>query len=569
MKFLAAISILAVLISSSALAESSRGDLARAQEIFEELLEKTPDDPDIYEYLADIYFATGRLQKAKNFYLECVSRRPSYYAPFYRIGEIFWSLGDKKEAKKYFSQALGLMPKEKRDIQAGMAAARMEALLGNIKISNEIYDKLLTIYPSDLGVTSSRIDTLLDIGHVNVALGFARDAVSQYPNNIPLGRGLARALLLKGNYAPARRIISQLMKEHPDDFSLKADYAALLYNEGKWDLAWPIYKELSEATPDNLEFSKILDELFRDYRPRLTMNFDITLNASDRKYGPDIRYMHPINSSFTLEAGYRLNRDTTTIIGYDPNFEAFTHSANLLAHYKPHRELEFNLEMMNQIVDTSYFPGVRAWVIWDNQTVGRFRLGSKYNEMFDDPVAALYFDGRNNSIGISYEKLFFKRIAILAGYESIWRRVNAAKASLGLGDDFGREDTADAEAHIILFKRPEIRIGYQFLYANLHVVNNYLGIIPLIQASEQNNIMVRFSHEWNRWISTDIGGFVGNDSKRDLQISHLDLYGFNVASRLRLSKRLELSGHYEYSSENIFNAIGRYQFFGIGAMYRF
>jgi hypothetical protein len=110
-------------------------------------------------------------------------------------------------------------------------------------------------------------------------------------------------------------------------------------------------------------------------------------------------------------------------------------------------------------------------------------------------------------------------------------------------------------------------VGYQFHFAYLHIVNNYLAIIPLIRFSEQHTVVAGFSHEWNRRFTADVGAFFGADPKRN--ISFFELYGFNVVARVRLSRRLEVSGHYEFSSESIQNTLGKYQYFGAGFLYRF
>lgn len=559
--------LLSLFLCPLAQAQGAGGNLAKAQAIFEELLVRTPDDPDIYRYLAEIAQAQGQRRKAEEYYREYAKRRPSDYVGFYQLGEIAWGAGDRGEAKRYFEQAMPLAPTDQGDLAAKLAVARMSALLGDEARSDQLYQVLVEQRGESPEVVGNRIDTLIDTGRVKEALPLARQASAAHPESVPLKRGLARSMQLSRDYRGAGAILSQLMAQRPGDAGLQADYANLLLEQGRWDLAWPLYEDLSTADPENPEHARILDELFRDHRPYLAGGFDMMLNGTDRRYGPALKYFYPIDARWTFEANYILHRDATNVVGYSPDYWTLTNEVDLRVHAKPHRTLDLSLGLANQLVGTSYFPGLDFSAEWVPPKAGRFWVDGSYNLMFDDPVAALYFDGRQDAVGIGYDGFFWERLIPLVDYWSIWYRVNGARTNTGLGNDFGREDVADVGLQVVVLKRPQIRVGYLFHFARLHVVNNYLNIIPLIQSSEQHTIVAGFSHEWHERFATDIGAFVGSDPRRNL--SFFDLYGFNIAGRVRATKRLELTGHYEYSSESIQNTIGRYQAFGVGFLYRF
>lgn len=571
MKQLAATVILIALIcvAGNAPAQPSREELIKARHIFEDLLTRTPKDQDLYRYLGDIASSLGEPQKAKPYYETYTQMQPRDYYGFYRLGEIAWTAGDHKGARGYFEQALSVLSPKKGDLTTELARARMTALTGKHAEADALYQELLAQHPDQPDILANRLETFIDTDRLHEASVLAERSASQFPEDLALQRIWVRTLLLTGKDREAHKKASALLLKAPGDEALTALNAESLLRIGEWDRAQAIYTTLTQENPENLEYRKVLQEILREYRPQLMGGFAVLLNGVDRSYAPTLTYLHPINAHWGLEAGYTLKWNTTNVVGYNSDFWTPTNVVRLIAHYKPLKTVDLSAGISNGFNGTSYQPAPLLAAEWNDPTYGRFRFGFIYNDLFDDPIAGLYFNGKRDTLGFTYDHTFFDRIVFATSYSSVWYRVNGAKAGLGLGDTFGRNDITDTSIQFIVLKKPQIKIGYEFYYSKLHVQNDYLAIIPLIPESEQQNILYSLSYEWNKWITTDVGGFIGNDSKRNLSIANLDLYGFNISNRVKVSERLELIGHYQYSSSNTQNTLGRYQYFGIGFLYRF
>ncbi len=571
MRLIASLAIVVLIILSACTARAAQTNdyIDKARQIFEELLERTPDDPDVYKYLGDIYAAEGDSKKSAEFFEKYSQMRPQDYYGWYKQGEIAWARGDRKKAKRFFEKALDLQGEQKGDLQVQIARARMMALIGDRSGSDELFEQLLKQNAASPDVAGTWVDTLIDTDRMKEARLEADRYAKEFPDDYSLQRSRVRTFILSREYGEASSALEPLMEKYPDDAGLAADRAELLYGQGDWYEARPLYEKLAEGSPENLDFKSTLDDIFMEHNPRLMGGMDFLLNGEDRRYGPFFTYVHPIDSQWAFELGYKLDYNSSNVVGYNPDYWTVTNTAPLLAYYKPYRTVELSVGCVNNMNGTTYQPAPVFSTDWNDPIVGHMRLDFIYNDLFDDPVAGLYFDGKQDTVGFTYDKTFIDRIIFSTGYSSVWYRVNGAKAGLGLGDEFGRNDITDTTLQFIILRRPQITLGYEFYYSKLHVVNDYLNIIPLIPESEQNNILYGFSYEWNKWLKTDFGGFVGNDSKRDLSISDLALYGFHISNRVKVSKRLELIGHYEYSSENVANTLGRYQFFGVDFLYRF
>ncbi len=556
-----------IAIPLASFAQRPGGNLEKAKKIFEELLVKTPNDPDVYKYLGDIYQASNDTAKAREFYAEYAKRMPSDYYAHYRLGEMARAKGDSAEAKKEFEEALRLMDSSLKDPAAKGARARMLALTGDIDESDELFGELLKENPDNIDVANVHIETLIDTKRAKEAEREAERFASKYPESVSIKRNLARAKIDLKKYDDAEIILKELMAQRPDDASLKTDYAYLHYDSGDWSTAGPLFDELALIYPESEDIRATQDDIFKLSRPYIIGGFDLRWIGDEKSYGPYVKYVHPIDSKWKFEADYSIDRNLATITGFDSNFSTFTNTVNLLARYKPHRSLELSLGPSNQFNGSSYVPGAIGGATFDDPVYGRADLGLYYNKLFDDPTSALYFDGKEHIVGVTYENTFWDRMILTALYSSIWYRVDGAKTGTGGGDDFGRQDQGGGILQFIVLHKPRIRVGYGFIYTKLHIVNDYTPMIPLIPESEFHSARVAITHEWNKWITTDVGGFVGADPKRD--ISMFDLYGFNIANRVKVSKRLELSGGYEYSSESIVNNVGRYQYFFVDFLYRF
>ncbi len=567
-RYIAWVATLIVSVSSSALyAEPPADNLARARAVFEELLTITPNDPDLYRYLGDIAAAEGDNEKARQKYEEYVQRRPDDYYGYYRLGEMDWVDGKKMKAKKHFEEARLRTDRGPADLQKDVAEARMQALMGERARADELFGALIVKHPDDADLVNTYASTLIDTNRAEKAIDVARKFLAQHPDDYALQRTLVQALIAEREYDEAERVVDALNTNYPGDLGAQSDEAYLRYSTHDWYRAMPLYEELLRQHPARKDFDRTYDELYRTYRPYLVVGPQARFNGNDTSYGPYARYVHPINSQFTFETGYMFLINDTTIPGYDSDFSRNTSIVPLIAKYKPYRTVTVGGGIANQLNGWSYVPGGVLLADWDDPRVGRFHLDVFYNELFDDPVAGLYFDGRQDTVLLSYDRTFYDRFILNAWYSSIWYRIDGSKAAVDLGDDFGREDNVSAGVHVIVLKKPQLRFGYQFTYSKLHIDNNYLDIIPLIEEQKRSDIIAGWTQDWNDWITTDLGAFVGADPARDL--SFTDVWGFNVGGRLKVSRNFEIAGHYEYSNESRTVATGHYQYFNVAFLYRF
>ena len=555
-----------------------QSNLARAQQIFEELMEMTPNDPDIYRYLGDIYASYNDIDKAREFYKKYAEMRPQDYYPYYQLGTIYWDNNDKKRAKEAYGQSLERMPPippskdeplSKEDkLYADLATARMNAFLGETELSDQQFADLMEKNPGNEEVATTYVNTLIDQKRNEEALAFATSYLESNPKSYPMRSAMARAYVLDSDYDKAEPIIEDLIVEQPNNIDAKTQYAYLKQSKRQWFSSLPIFEELMRMYPDNPDIRAARDEAWRNTRPTLRWGGSFIRNGSDNHYGPYVDYYHPMNDQWAFNANWSLLRHTGVVPGFDPDYVAYTNIVSMMVLYKPYWTVTVGGGLESQMVDSNYSPAPHVLAIWDDPVVGWFRLDYIYNGLLFDPTSGLYFNSKKDSLLLQYSRTFYDFFILSAYYGSNWYYVDSGRTGLRLNNEFGREDIAGAGFQFMVHKRPDIIVGYAFDFSKLHVVNNYLPLIPLITDKQQHSPTFRIGYDWNKWVRTEVGGFFGYDPKRNLGVG--DLYGFDIANRVRISERFEISGWYYYSSERpTLAAPGRYQTGGLDFLYRF
>ncbi|WP_235425011.1 tetratricopeptide repeat protein [Heyndrickxia ginsengihumi] len=83
-----------------------------ALRLFNELIEKDPQDPLGYIHFGDVLLAVGEYTRAQNFYIKALQLK-ELPAPYYSLGTIQYKEGRYEEAAGFFEKALRLGMKDK------------------------------------------------------------------------------------------------------------------------------------------------------------------------------------------------------------------------------------------------------------------------------------------------------------------------------------------------------------------------------------------------------------------------------------------------------------------------
>ena len=102
------------------------GNYASAIENFENVLEYKNENPWIYYYLGEAYEANDEIDKALSNFLKAIAHNDSFSPAYKKVGILFFARGDYDDAIEYFEDYINLdIPKEEVD--------KIKELIGRIK----------------------------------------------------------------------------------------------------------------------------------------------------------------------------------------------------------------------------------------------------------------------------------------------------------------------------------------------------------------------------------------------------------------------------------------------------
>jgi len=506
--------------------------LDKAEQVFLQLLQKTPNDPDVHRYLGDI--ATQR--------------------------------GDHKTAKEWYQKALlniAQNPPKNDDQQA--AYGRIQILLGQIDEGSSRYELVIKQNPEEDHYKISYIQTLLDVNQYQQAKQKLDEYEESMKQSAEFSKTKLRYVLSQGSHKEAKAILAELKKRKQFDQVTQDDAAYLYLEERDWENGLPLIESLTNRYPQNNDHHFAWRELYALSRPHLKLDIDNRILSGEKSYQPKLSARYPFTPRFAAMAAHQSAWHELN----NSNFDAQTNITELGIEYKPHHTTAIRPSYQNQFLGSKYFPGGILEAEWNNNTNSRILASFNFSELSRDPVAGLQYELQKHKVSLLIERAIKKRFFLSGSYTSRWYRLNSGKAGLGLGKSFGREDEITGSLNAAIFLKPRLELIYRFRYSRLGLDNNYLNLIPLIERSELHAGALRVAHRWNRKWYTQGEFFVGHDRKRNLKIGSFDLYGTSLYVKYFPSKNWDLEFGYEYSSESTGNSSGWYQFIHLGITKRF
>ena len=367
----------------------------------------------------------------------------------------------------------------------------------------------------------------------------------------------------------AEKILKKLLKVDPLDIAVKTDLAYLYSTMKEYFSALPLFEELRDQYPDNKELQKTHDDLYKLTHPYLAAGVRWIRMGTDDSVEPYFRYHHPLSNAWWFEFEYGLNLDKANVAEFDPDFAIHANTVKTTANFRPSPLFDLTAIATHKIVDSKYTVSGHLIGNWEHPKLGRFNVDLFVTQRLALPASVVYFDTNKTGFQLTYEKAIANKAFVSAQYTSNWYAVDSNKTDTDMGDLFGREDVVRLSADLIVARKPEIRLGYDFSYQKFHVINEYSHLVPLIEESARNEFSVELYHDWTQKWRTEARAYMGHDHLRKLSIFSFDLYGFSLTNRYIISKKFEILGYYGFSNESQQLSSGQYQEFYLQTLYRF
>jgi predicted TPR repeat methyltransferase len=258
-------------VLEKAMALHQQGHLEPAVKLYQELLEKNPDNPDALHYLGMAACSGGHFEQAFELISKAISIAPGYVQAINNLGVICQSMGKLPEAEECYHRVIELKPDH------GDSYNNLGTILkgqGRMSEAGKTFQMALSHDPDHARAHHNLGNLYLRAGHPELAAPHFRSAIKNGLKTIEARQALVSISKENGDHEGAVAAVEQWLFEDPENPVAMHLQAALDGGRGPARASDHYVKTVFDGMAES--FDESLSEL--DYRaPELVMN---TLNAS-------------------------------------------------------------------------------------------------------------------------------------------------------------------------------------------------------------------------------------------------------------------------------------------------
>ena len=537
------------------------------------------DSPVILDPLTDAYIRDKQYDKALYYALKFLEQRPKDYEMTEKTALIYGSLQKPSEAKKYHEKMAALRPGNFETLKWVGRESLFSGLYGE---SVNYLEEANHLRPDDPEIWFLLSEAEYARGQKKKGKQNARKVVSLLETKSPLNENEERFLLKSrgriGWNEALDKDYQMAVQEHPGNLALKADYADLLTQHREWKKAVPVLEALSKADPHERVYHRSLGDayvhsgrwksgmkeyelagakeplrlLHKTHDHRVKALFALTDYGSEEYMEYGSAYQGYFSEPLEFKGEFWFGQFTSPAAGFDG--EAEYGKALLASHHLQNWVFDAGLGfgMSDERVTVSPL----ASAVYSIPDLLSLAAGYQYRQLRTDLPQAV-------AAGDLIDTARFK------GQVSPWSRLN-----IGVLYEFVRdylptgqkayEHQLEPTVHFVITQKPYFTIGYQYTFIQVFDKNNFLAVVPLIRKMRANYGTGYLSWQIVRDFLFEAGGFIGDDTARDLEFVKGELWGAKAGISWNITPWCDLDVSYDYGREFLFDVPGRYQHVAVG-----
>lgn len=289
-------------------AQSALGDKDKLTATALDLARTQAANPAAIDLAARTLFSLGQNDAGLNLYREMQSRFPEVAQAHERYGQALALLGRDEEARTAFDRAISADPV---NMPAWVGRIALEQKMGGLDAATALAEKAKLRNPDSPLAQILPGDLLLSAGKTDEAEAYYRKVFEQSPSSAPAIR-LFHVLARKGNRADADALLTNWLKDNPDDVDVRVVLAGHKSQLGDYRGAAAQYEAVAARLPRN---ATVLNNLAWVYGH---LGDSRAIETAKRAYA-----MSPDNPAFMDTYGCLLYRDGRQARGRELVQQAF------------------------------------------------------------------------------------------------------------------------------------------------------------------------------------------------------------------------------------------------------
>jgi tetratricopeptide (TPR) repeat protein len=225
-------------------------DYNSALTIWQDTVEKRPNNPRAHNNLGAALLQTGQVPEAIEHYQQALRIQPDYAGAYYNLGIALARLGKLPEAISHYKQALRLKP-DYAEAHNNLGAVLMRQ--GRLQEAIEHYEQSLQIKPDYAEAQYNLGIALVQLGRLGEAMEHWERALRINPDHADAHYNLGLALVQLGRVQEAIVHWEQALRINPDLADAHYNLGLALEKLGRTREAIPHYEQALRIKPDFVE----------------------------------------------------------------------------------------------------------------------------------------------------------------------------------------------------------------------------------------------------------------------------------------------------------------------------
>ncbi len=188
------------------------------------------------------------MEQAGAYFMKCLSIRPKSGAANYELARILFMAEDYSNAIKYAQKAYETDTDNKWYNALCISSTKA---LGDYKKASKMLEEMLQKHPDDYNSYLELTDLYLHLEDSEKALEVLNRFEKQYGFTEALMVEKNRIHIRKKDFESARKEVSKMIKQEPENISYQVIFADLYAEEGQYDKAYSLYQDILKKAPNN------------------------------------------------------------------------------------------------------------------------------------------------------------------------------------------------------------------------------------------------------------------------------------------------------------------------------
>lgn len=248
-----------------------RGDVAKALEIYKEVLRRNPEHLPVLKRAALLSSWEGDFEESINYYKKAIQLDPQDHQLRLKLAEVYsWNKDFDSSIDLYSS----LINEEPGNMDLQVRLARVLSWAKRYQESISQYEKILERDPANKGAKLGLAQVLSWKGDFKRSIEKYRELEKRDPQDIQVLVGLAQVLSWDGHLEESRKFYNKALDIQPDSLDAQIGLGWVLLWMGEKRKARKLASKIIERNPDNREAIKLYQDVKKSGRPTFTAGYD-------------------------------------------------------------------------------------------------------------------------------------------------------------------------------------------------------------------------------------------------------------------------------------------------------